>query len=218
MENRINNLFNYELLKRLITVIFFVPIIILPILYSYYFLVLINLIIVSIIFDEISNMKLKKSTLLLNAYQYLVIFSFFIFIIMLISGKENNYKIIEIILIIWLFDTFSYLGGKLIGGIKLIPRISKGKTVSGLLSGVILTTLSVQVIHFNFLSYSAFSIIFTLFIITLAFAGDLITSVIKRIHDLKDTGHMMPGHGGFLDRFDSFIAVFSVYGFLKLFI
>ena len=96
-----------------------------------------------------------------------------------------------------------------------MPKISAGKTVSGLLVGFFSTLLIFQlfVYYFNFFSSSLF---FYLIIILLAFIGDLLASLLKRYVAIKDSGNIMPGHGGLLDRFDSFIFVFFIYGLLVL--
>ena len=61
-------------------------------------------------------------------------------------------------------------------------------------------------------------ILITLFIILFAFAGDTVASLIKRYASVKDSGNIMPGHGGLLDRFDSFISVFFLIGVVKFFL
>ena len=121
-----------------------------------------------------------------------------------------------IILTIWLFDTFSYLGGKIIGGKKLFPKVSSGKTISGLISGVVLTFFLVNITetYIPYLSDTSFLLI--LFIIISAFFGDMIASLVKRIADVKDSGNIMPGHGGLLDRMDSFIGVFFVFNIFQI--
>ena len=131
---------------------------------------------------------------------------------MLLANLEMKLFLIEILLTIWLFDTFSYLGGKIIGGKKLFPRISNGKTYSGLLAGVIFSILIIQIYNSYFEQISLSSIIVSLSIIIIAFFGDVCVSLLKRSVKIKDTGNIMPGHGGLLDRFDSFIGVMFIYG------
>ena len=129
MENKFFKLFNFEFLKRIISVIFFIPLMILPILYSNILLVVIYLIFNAIVLNELFQMKYTAiSSRLINLYIPITIFSFFLFIFLIIAEPVSKFLIIEILITIWLFDTFSYLGGNLIGGRKLIPEISKGKT------------------------------------------------------------------------------------------
>ena len=213
-----NSIFNKEFLYRIISVLIFIPIVILPLLFSNYAALIIYLLIASIILSEIHDMKVKvKDVNIFNIYILISITSFFLFLLILVTEKLENYTIIALIFIIWLFDTFSYLGGKIIGGIKLMPRISSGKTFSGLIIGVLMTLLSTEIILYFFnISYSL-SIIYTLIIIVLAFMGDVSVSILKRYASIKDSGNIMPGHGGLLDRFDSFIAVFFMIGITNLF-
>tara|TARA_B100001029_G_C15049533_1_gene449661 strand:- start:156 stop:797 length:642 start_codon:yes stop_codon:yes gene_type:complete len=211
-----NDLFNKELLLRIFSLIFFIPLVIFPILYSNYLTVFIYLIFNSLIVFEFNKMKTNvEKYFIINIFVILTCLSFLFFIMLVISSYDEDFKILEIILIIWFFDTFSFLGGKLFGGKKLMPKISAGKTVSGLLVGFFSTLLIFQlfVYYFNFFSSSLF---FYLIIILLAFIGDLLASLLKRYVAIKDSGNIMPGHGGLLDRFDSFIFVFFIYGLLVL--
>ena len=108
-------------------------------------------------------------------------------------------------LIIWAGDTGAYFGGKKYGKRKLYPEISPNKTVegsvSGLLSGV-LVAIIYKLLLFRGANWSAI-IIIPLLVGVVAQAGDLVESFIKRAFGVKDSGTLLPGHGGFLDRFDS---------------
>ena len=137
---------------------------------------------------------------------------------LLVTEKMQTIELMIVILIIWQFDTFSFLGGKTIGGYKLMPNISAGKTVSGLICGIILTILFTELILNSFFFYYNKTIIFTLIIVFLSFVGDTIVSLLKRYAEIKDSGNIMPGHGGLLDRFDSFIFVFVIIGLSNLII
>ena len=119
---------------------------------------------------------------------------------------------------IWLFDTFSYIGGKIIGGRKLMPKISSGKTISGLITGFLSTLLIIEIFLFRLLDFDSLSLLLIFIIIISSFLGDTIVSMLKRFTSVKDSGRIMPGHGGLLDRFDSFIMVFFVIGIFYLII
>ena len=202
---------NKELFTRIISVLVFIPLVILPIIYSKYISLAIFLIFISIITFEINEMKSNKRVYF-NFYLFISILSFFLFLLLLVTEKIHALELLIVILIIWQFDTFSFLGGKAIGGYKLMPNISAGKTVSGLICGIMFTILFTELILNSFFSHYNKSIVFTLIIIFLSFVGDTIVSLLKRYSGIKDSGTIMPGHGGLLDRFDSFILVFFIIG------
>ena len=218
MESKYNNLFNKELLLRAISVIFFIPIILIPIYFGDIILFVVYIFLTSIIVTELNFIKLQsKKKILVNIYLIATVFTFLTFIFLVITSQYTKLFLFEIVLTIWLFDTFSYLGGKLIGGKKLIPSISSGKTISGLLVGIIFTIVIIKFL--SFLPYNSEStFLLTICTIIFAFLGDVIVSILKRSASMKDSGTIMPGHGGLLDRFDSFIGVFFVFGLIEYFI
>jgi phosphatidate cytidylyltransferase len=112
-----------------------------------------------------------------------------------------------IIASLWINDTMAYIIGSLIGKTQM-SRISPKKTWEGTIGGIILTVsviflLSRYIFHYGILSY-ALMMIALIVSITGTF-GDLLESKLKRMAGVKDSGHIMPGHGGFLDRFDSLL-------------
>ena len=210
------NLFNKNLFLRIFSLIVFIPLMILPIVISNYLLFIVYIFFNSVILYEIQLMKIKdKKKKLLFIYKILITFVFFIFILLKITGTISYINILELVIIIWLFDTFSFLGGKIIGGTKLMPSISSGKTQSGLLVGISGTLFSFSIYS---LAINEFSIKYLLYICTIllfAFLGDVIASIMKRLSSIKDSGSIMPGHGGLLDRLDSFLGVFFFIGILE---
>ena len=149
-----------------------------------------------------------EKNILLIIYKVIIIFVFFTFILINITSSMTSIDLIEIIIAIWLFDTFSFLGGKIIGGKKLMPTISSGKTQSGLLVGITATIFIFYVYSILINSYSLNYLLFISIIILFAFLGDAAASMAKRLSSIKDSGYIMPGHGGLLDRLDSFLGVF----------
>jgi len=113
--------------------------------------------------------------------------------------------IIWFLSIVWLTDSFSYIGGNLIGGKKLILSISPNKTWSGFVCGIVSATIF-SGICFYIYDYEVLSgIIFGFLLALFTQFGDLFESWIKRKHLVKDSGKLIPGHGGFLDRLDGLL-------------
>ena len=217
MENKLKNLFNKNLLLRVFSLIIFIPLMILPIIISNYLLFIIYIFFNAVIIYEIQLMKVQdEKNILLIIYEVIIIFVFFTFILINITSSMTSIDLIEIIIAIWLFDTFSFFGGKIIGGKKLMPLISSGKTQSGLLVGISATLLSFYIYLIISNDYSLKYLLFIGIIILFAFLGDVIASIIKRMSSIKDSGSIMPGHGGLLDRLDSFIGVFFFIGIYQL--
>jgi len=206
-----------NLFYRIISAIIFIPIIILPIIYKGYILYLSYIFLLSLITLELFNLlENSKKRILISFYLLICIFTFFIFIISILSIDHVNFNVIEILLTLWIFDTFCYLGGKIFNGKKLMPKISKGKTFNGLFSGII-ATLIISFLYY-LVVYNSFYMLFlfTIPIIIFSFFGDLFVSVLKRSANVKDSGNIMPGHGGILDRMDSFIMVFFFFSLYLL--
>lgn len=129
-------------------------------------------------------------------------------------ANHPNYRSILILILagVELNDIFAYCVGKALGGPKLLPHTSPGKTVAGSLGALVLTTAVVAgIAHFVFLGTAVdrLSVLFTLGIMIggLGQLGDLMLSSIKRDLAIKDIGNVIPGHGGLLDRFDSLVLV-----------
>lgn len=118
----------------------------------------------------------------------------------------------------FLNDTGAYSVGKWIGSVKLAPSISPGKTVEGTAGGIIICVLTAIVVNLIFSSPLSviWTIIFALLIGISAVSGDLFESSIKRGIGVKDSGSILPGHGGIMDRFDSLFFVFPVAYYLTI--
>ena len=168
------------------------------------------------IIELIDISKISKKKTFIYLYLLICIFTVFTFVLSISSLGNESLKVIEIIITIWIFDTFCYLGGKTFNGKKLMPNISKGKTFNGLYSGIF-ATLAITSIYYLEV-YNDLFMVFLLVIpiIILSFLGDLIVSVLKRSVNIKDSGYIMPGHGGIIDRMDSFVFVFFIFGIYLL--
>ncbi len=105
----------------------------------------------------------------------------------------------------WACDVGAYIGGKLFGTVKLCPNVSPGKTVQGFAAGII-GSLLVNAICIYAFSLPTYPLILIGFICGIfGQIGDLAESLIKREAKQKDSGKLIPGHGGMLDRFDSIL-------------
>ncbi|WP_445732775.1 phosphatidate cytidylyltransferase [Mariniflexile sp.] len=146
--------------------------------------------------------------------------SSFIFLI-LIADYHENYNpniLLGTFILVWTNDSFAYLVGKNIGKQKLFEKISPKKTVEGFLGGLFFSCIASYFIAtfthtLDFTSWLILSIVISVF----GTLGDLIESKFKRQANVKDSGVIMPGHGGLLDRLDSIIfAAPFIYLFLRI--
>lgn len=108
--------------------------------------------------------------------------------------------------LVWMTDIGAYASGRLLGGPKLAPTISPGKTWAGLAGGVVLASVFGAVMHKGF-GLPLRLTVATPALAVLAQAGDLYESWLKRRAGVKDSGHLLPGHGGVMDRLDGLVPV-----------
>lgn len=135
----------------------------------------------------------------------------------LLFGRE---AILWLFAVVWGTDILAYFGGRLVGGPKLWPRVSPSKTWSGFLTGVtggaiagaIVLALSLPAGRQSFVAF----ILLGLLAGAVAQGGDLLESSIKRHFGVKDSSHLIPGHGGFMDRLDGFIAATALAAIIGL--
>ena len=127
-------------------------------------------------------------------------------------------KVLLVFVLLWTNDTFAYLIGKLLGKHKLIERISPGKTIEGSIGGLLFTMAGV-IVFSHYASWLSLTEAVGMGLIAVVFGtlGDLCESMLKRQAGVKDSGKLIPGHGGVLDRFDSVLfAMPFVFVFLLL--
>ncbi len=140
-------------------------------------------------------------------------------IIVFDSGEYSYQILMGLLLIIWASDTGAYFAGSAFGRTKLFERISPKKTWEGLIGGAVTAGgfaigLSRYYMDLNTLEWISIAAI----VVVAGNYGDLVESLFKRSMSIKDSGNSIPGHGGFLDRFDSLIlSVPFIVVFLKLF-
>lgn len=116
------------------------------------------------------------------------------------------------------FDAFSQVTGQLLGKKPITPGISPTKTVEGLIGGIFFSVIA-SILTNGWMGVSLFAaVIFGLFSAVTGFAGDILASFYKRMAGIKDYSNLLPGQGGFLDRFDSFMMVAFCYSLIYLII
>lgn len=131
--------------------------------------------------------------------------------ILFYQGSYNANLLLTIFILIWANDSFAYLFGVNFGKHRLWERISPKKSWEGFIGGGISTLLSSGLIaHYYFPSLLKEMIGLAIIVILFGTFGDLFESQLKRQNDVKDSGTALPGHGGFLDRFDSFLFIIPV--------
>ncbi len=138
------------------------------------------------------------------------------------SGINNNQYTADFILamfiMIWVNDSGAYLIGSLIGKRKLFERISPKKTWEGTIGGFLVTLIAAYIISLLFTELNLYEwLIFAVIVVIFGTYGDLVESLLKRKVGVKDSGNIMPGHGGLLDRFDStFFVAPMIFLYLKV--
>ena len=125
------------------------------------------------------------------------------------EAYSNTYHAVQLCVVAWSYDTCAYLIGSAFGRHRIFPLISPQKTWEGTLGGIVCAVgLCAYVI--------ALPLLYILIVAVSACFGDFAESYVKRRAGMKDSGFLLPGHGGLLDRFDSVLMVFAVLSLVKL--
>ncbi len=142
-------------------------------------------------------------------------------LLIIASEEQNRWLLLLYFVTMWSVDSFAMFGGKNIGGLKLAPKISPNKTYSGLIVGIFGAGLMVFLLSLlpwvNLSNYSINNtqlIIASILLALIAQMSDLFISYFKRKFAIKDSGNIIPGHGGVLDRFDSIIITAPILLFI----
>ncbi len=130
------------------------------------------------------------------------------------TNKDIQMMFFGIIILLWTSDTMAYFTGKAIGKNKLFPSVSPGKTREGSLGAGFFSVLVGIGFAYTIDDNITKWIVIAIIVWIIGTLGDLVESRIKRVQNVKDSGSILPGHGGFLDRFDSLVMVIP---FLLLF-
>lgn len=117
-----------------------------------------------------------------------------------------------VMLVVWATDSGAYFAGKALGRTKLMPNVSPAKTIEGLVGGLTMSMLIVfAIMQVSPEQELSLVICVTLFVALVSAVGDLSESMFKRVAEIKDSGNILPGHGGVLDRIDSLTAALPVF-------
>jgi len=226
-----------NLLKRLLTSIVLLTLLIF-INFSHKYIFIISILIIGLIicleanklFSKFSNNKYSKKNSPINKFNIkfivlnLITFFYIFFIFCNLSYEiyrlEGPIFFLYVISVCFFTDIGGYVFGKVIGGKKL-SKISPNKTIAGTVGSFIFSIIPfIIVLNFNYidLEFNLINTMFCLLISLISQLGDLFISLIKRKAKIKDTGNLLPGHGGILDRMDGIIfAVPFSYFLLRLF-
>ena len=203
---------NKEFLKRSLSAIILLP---LTLFFIFNGSILFNVFISFCLFISSYEWHLmsRKKKYYIPGFFFLILSFYTTYLLFDFDGNFNLFLII--ILICISTDLGGYIFGKFFKGPKL-TKISPNKTYSGMIGGYIISIININIftsLSFTFVSSFKISIsllIFTLLISTISQIGDIIISYYKRLSNIKDTGNIIPGHGGLLDRIDGMIFAFPV--------
>ena len=133
------------------------------------------------------------------------------------DSPKGMMVILYILAVVWGSDIGGYLFGRLIGGPRLAPAISPGKTWAGAIGGILsATVLAGLVIFLAPVSQPLMLVLFAPVLSCVSQVGDLLESLLKRHYGVKDSGRLIPGHGGALDRIDGLLVAALFYSFFYL--
>lgn len=193
---------------------------------GFLFLLYLIFIITTTVFDKNEN-QLKRTITSIFGQVYITIP---LLLLSTLVIAKNEQIIFSIFVLIWINDTAAYLVGSMFGKHKLLERISPKKTIEGFIGGIVFTVAaglllakiapsifsnsisfnSAFIVDYNYLYWALFAFIVSVF----GTIGDLFESLIKRTYSVKDSGKIIPGHGGILDRIDSvLLAIPAIYFF-----
>jgi len=176
-------------------------------------LTLVIYIIGNLFFYAFHSIKLKIIAVNLIGGLYISFFMYHLFLL------NDTLFVWYIYIIAFGSDTFAYFTGKLLGKHKLSPVLSPKKTIEGAVGGIAGSVIASVIFNYfignyNIIWISFFAVIASVF----SMCGDLVASKIKRQNNIKDYSNFLPGHGGFLDRFDSVVLVSPIIYYFSIII
>lgn len=134
--------------------------------------------------------------------------------LVVLHGLLGAWQLISILAIAWISDIGAYFVGRGYGRHKLAPQISPGKSIEGAVAGLVCVMIYLLVLKYFHLAIYLYSYVavfkFGLILVSAGIVGDLLESWLKRIVHVKDSGTMLPGHGGVFDRIDSLLPIMAL--------
>ena len=185
---------------------------------TYYYIYITIITMAALTILVIQYPKYSITDVALTLFPILYVSLLFSFIILLRDVRDGHFWVWLIAISAWGCDTFAYFTGKTIGKHKLAPQLSPKKTIEGSIGGIIGAGVMGYLYTVIFARFDTLIIRLEIVWVVIAVilgalisqVGDLAASAIKRYFDQKDYGYILPGHGGILDRFDSFLFVAPV--------
>jgi phosphatidate cytidylyltransferase len=149
------------------------------------------------------------STRVIMSLAFFTLLPMFSGLLVIREMPQGTMLIMMLFVLVWCSDTFAFIVGNLIGRHKIAPLLSPGKTVEGLVGAMVLTVFAMWAYYVFALNipYQPGLIGMVMIAVLLSAVGDFFESALKRIRGVKDSGVLLPGHGGLLDRLDSLIAL-----------
>jgi phosphatidate cytidylyltransferase len=133
------------------------------------------------------------------------------------DGEQGFLTILFLFAIVWTTDIAAYFVGRAVGGPKLVPQVSPNKTWAGAIGGLLASVVAAIVVAKMAALTSFFALaLLAILLSALAQAGDLFESFLKRRFNAKDSSHLIPGHGGLMDRLDGFVTASVVAAIIGL--
>lgn len=166
----------------------------------------------------VAPVALYKKQIFFNSFKFLIypILILGVFFSVLYLYLHDKSLLLLIFFLVWISDISAYFFGKKFGKNKLAPLISPGKTIEGVFGALFMNTIFITIYSILF-SIDFFNLlILVIILVPASILGDLFESLIKRESNKKDSGKIIPGHGGILDRIDSLISVLPLITFLFL--
>lgn len=174
---------------------------------SYHWILISVVLLIIVLISELfrnTEQPILNSSLFVFGLLYVVIP---FYVMLLLRGTEtessNWLYLVGMFVLIWTNDTFAYLTGRFLGATKLFERISPKKTWEGTIGGIVFSIIAGFLIAYFMKDDVVFWMVSAFLVSLAAIFGDLFESMLKRNAEIKDSGSVMPGHGGVLDRFDA---------------